>query len=308
MILFMFLTCGCTGEKENSQTRFLLDTVATITANCDDKTLDGAFSLCEKLEKTLSRSVKVSDVYKLNNTDDFVNVSEHTLKIVERSLYFSKISGGKFDITVYPLSSIWDFKNQIVPSKDEISQALKNIDYNSIEIKDDKISLNGKKIDLGGVAKGYIADKVVEYLKNKGVKNAIVNLGGNIAVLGEYNIGIKEPFGDNIATSITVKDKTVVTSGIYERYIKKEGKIYHHILDTKTGYGVENNLASVTVIGESSMDCDALSTVCMLLGEKEAEKIINNTKNTEAVFITRTGEISVTQGLVLSGGIVKYKN
>ena len=308
MMLILLLICGCnSGETENSETRFLLDTVCTVTADCGDDIINGAFSLCEDLERTLSKNVKDSDVYRLNNTEGFVSVSPDTLKTVERALYYSELSGGKFDITIAPVSALWDFKNQVVPDRNEIAEALKNVDYHSVEIKDGGISLDGKQIDLGGIAKGYIADKATEYLKENGVKKALINFGGNICMIGQYNIGIKRPFDDSVIASIEIKDKCAVTSGIYERYIEKDGKTYHHILDPKTGYGVENELAAVTVIGEKAFDCDALSTVCMLLGAEDGLEIINNTAGTEAVFIDRDGGITLSSGLYRENDKIYFK-
>ena len=159
-------------------------------------------------------------------------------------------------------------------------------------------------IDLGGIAKGYIADKTIEFLKGKGVKRANVNIGGNVYIYGENQaeIGIRKPFSQDIIASVISDEGTFVTSGIYERYIEKDGKIYHHILDTKTGYGVENNLASVTVIGESSADADALSTVCMLSGLE----IIESKENTEAVFILKDGSIKLSTGLYRNNDIIRF--
>ena len=308
MMLILLLLCGCnSGETENSETRFLLDTVCTVTADCGDDIINGAFSLCENLERTLSKTVTDSDVYKLNNTEGFVSVSDGTLKTVERALYYSELSGGKFDITIAPVSALWDFKNQVIPSKDEISEALQNVDYHSIEIKNGEISLGTKQIDLGGIAKGYIADRATEYLKENGAENALVNFGGNICMIGGYNIGIQKPFDDSVIASIALKDKCVVTSGIYERYIESDGKIYHHILDPKTGYGVENELAAVTVIGKKALDCDALSTVCMLLGTESGMDIINNTADTEAVFIDRENNITLSSGLYREKDKIYFK-
>ncbi len=308
MMLILLLLCGCnSGETENSETRFLLDTVCTVTADCGDDIINGAFSLCEDLERTLSKTLKESDVYRLNNTDGFVTVTEDTLKTVERAIYYGDLSGGKFDITIAPVSALWDFKNQVVPSKDEIAEALQSVDYHSVEIKDGAISLNGSQIDLGGIAKGYIADKAAEYLKEKGVKKALVNFGGNICMIGQYNIGIKKPFDDSVIASIELSDKCAVTSGIYERYIEKDGKIYHHNLDPKTGYGVDNELAAVTVIGKKALDCDALSTVCMLLGTEDGLEIINNTAGTEAVFIDRENNITLSSGLYRENDKIYFK-
>ncbi|MBR7133912.1 MAG: FAD:protein FMN transferase [Clostridia bacterium] len=308
ILMLLFILCGCEADNGQSETRFVMDTVVTLTADCDSETLNGAFELCEGYDKLLSRTDTDSEVYRLNNSEGFVSVSEDTVKIIERSLYFSELSGGKFDITVCPVSELWDFNNQVIPSKDEIAEALKNIDYEDIEIKDSTVNLNGKKIDLGGIAKGYVADEIASFFKEKGVKKGIVNLGGNVAVFGEeYNVGIKRPFGDDVIAVIRLRDKSAVTAGIYERYIKSGDKIYHHIIDPETGYGVENELASVTVIGDSSLECDALSTVCMLLGKEKATEIIENQTDTQAVFIDRSGNITLTAGLYMKKNTIYLK-
>lgn len=307
--LVLLLLCGCTGIQENKDTRFLLDTVVKLTADCSTETLDGAFLLCENYEKMLSRTIKSSDVYKLNNSDGFTEVDEHTKKIVERAVYYGNLSGGKFDITIYPVSSLWDFNNQIVPSRDEISEALKNVDYQSIEIDGNKINLNGKQIDLGGIAKGYIADRLSEYFKENEVQEGIIDLGGNLVVFGDrdYNVGIKQPFSDTFAATLRLRNKTVVTSGTYERYIKEENAIYHHILDVKTGYSCDSDLTSATIIGDSSFDADALSTVCILLGLKDAKQLIESIPDTEAVFIDNDGNLHYTSGLSLKDNVFTLK-
>ncbi len=310
MLLLLLLLCGCSQDENkalNSETRFLLDTACTVSADCDDETLSGAFAVCEELERLLSRTVKGSDVYRLNEADGFVSVSDDTLRLLEKSVYYGNLTDGKFDITVCPVSELWDFKNQIVPSRSEIAEALKNVDYHSIEIKENTANLNGKKIDLGGIAKGYITDKVISYFENKGVKKALVNLGGNIGMKGKFNIGIRKPFTEDILLNVTLENKSAVTSGIYERYIEKDGEIYHHVLDPATGYGVKNELSSVTVIGDNSADCDALSTACLLLGTEKGKAIIENTAETEAVFISRGGDITLTAGLYRENDKILFK-
>lgn len=310
MLLLLLLLCGCSQDENkalNSETRFLLDTACTVSADCDNETLSGAFAVCEELERLLSRTVKSSDVYRLNETDGFVSVSGDTLRLLEKSVYYGNLTDGKFDITVCPVSELWDFKNQIVPSRSEIAEALKSVDYHSIEIKGNTANLHGKKIDLGGIAKGYITDKVVSYLESKGVKKALVNLGGNIKVTGKFNIGIRKPFTEEILLNMPLENKSAVTSGIYERYIEKDGEIYHHVLDPATGYGVKNELSAVTVIGDNSADCDALSTACLLLGTEKGKAIIENTAGTEAVFISRDGDITLTAGLYRENDKILFK-
>lgn len=307
-MLLLLSLCGCDRNTEISDTRFVLDTVATITADCDEKILDEAFSVCTKYENMLSRTIEGSDVYKLNQNLGFTNVSKETLEIIERSIYYSEISDGEFDITIYPVSSLWDFNNQIVPSRDEIAEALKNVDYESIELKENAANLNGKKIDLGGIAKGYIADKVKDFLIENGAENGIVNLGGNVVVFGkEYRVGIKKPFSEEVIAVLNIKNKSAVTSGIYERFIEKDGETYHHILDPQTGYSIKNELASVTVVGENSLDCDALSTVCMLLGTEKGLEIIENTPETEAIFIDKNLNITLSSGLKMENDDIYLK-
>ena len=297
----LLLLCGCAGTQENKDTRFMLDTVVSLTAACDSETLDGAFALCESYENLFSRTVKNSEVYTLNNSNGFIEVSDATLEIIQKAIYYSNASNGKFDITIYPVSSLWDFNNQIIPSRDEIAEALKNVDYQSIEIDGNKINLNGKQIDLGGIAKGYIADRLFEYFKEKEVSEGIIDLGGNLVVFGDrdYTVGIKQPFSSDLAATVKLRNKTVVTSGTYERYITADVKLYHHILDSDTGYACDSDLTSATIIGDSSIDADALSTVCILLGLDKAKELIENTPDTEAVFIDNDGKLHYTSGLDL---------
>ncbi len=307
LLILSVLLVSCT-EQKNTDTRFLLDTVVTLTAECDDETLKGAFSLCEDFEKLLSRTISTSEVARLNSGET-LQASEHTRKIIERALYYSELTNGKFDITICSVSSLWDFNNEIIPERKEITEALKNVDYQSILFGETKVNLGGAKIDLGGIAKGYIADKVCEYFKQNGVENGIVNLGGNVKVFGrEYTVGIQSPFeSKEVIAKMSLADMSAVTSGIYERSFEKDGALYHHILDAKTGYPIENTLASVTVIGESSLDCDALSTVCMVLGADVAVDFINNQTECEAVFIEKDGTIILSAGLYMEKNEIFFK-
>ncbi len=307
--LVLLLLCSC-APQENKDTRFLLDTVVTLTANCSSEALDGAFALCKEYENLLSRTVEDSDVYKLNNSDGFVEVDTHTSNIIKQAICYGDLSGGKFDITIYPVSSLWDFNNEIIPSRDEIAEALKNIDYQSIEVNGNAVNLNGKKIDLGGIAKGYIADRILEYFKENNVSEGIIDLGGNLVVFGDrdYTVGIKQPFSDGeYAARLKLRNKTVVTSGTYERYIPADIKLYHHILDPKTGYACDSDLCSATIIADSSMNADALSTICILLGLETAKQLIENTPDTEAVFIDNDNKLHYTSGLTLNNGEITLK-
>lgn len=305
-ILFVLLVlCGCETVQENTDTRLCLDTFVTLTADCDNKTLNAAFDKCAEYEKMLSRTVSSSDVSRINSSDGFVEVSPETREIIERGIFYGNLSGGRFDITICPVSMLWNFENETVPERKEIAEALKNVDYEQIKIENNSVSLPLGKIDLGGIAKGYIADKICSFLKDNGCKSGIVNLGGNIVAFGdkEQEIAIRDPFekSENIAV-LKVKNKSVVTSGTYERCFEKDGVKYHHILDSSTGYSAVTDLVSATVINECSLDGDALSTICILLGEDAAKKLIESIPDTQAVFINTYGKMSYTSGITEKNG------
>ncbi len=311
VVLLCFLTAIFTGcsKKENTQTRILCDTVVTVTAQCDEKLINQTFDLCAELENMLSRTIELSDIWLINNSNDFVSVSDETLTLISRAIEYCEKSDGRFDITVYPVSSLYDFSSSVLPDKKEIDLALKKVNYKNIEIENKKVRLKDSGLDLGGIAKGYMADEMVRFLKENGAEKGTVNIGGNLYCFGEkeFKIGIRKPFENSIIATVKSKENSFVTSGIYERYIEKDGKIYHHIIDTKTGYGVENSLASVTVMGKSSADCDALSTVLLLLGEVDGLNLINETQGYEAVFVDREGRILLSNGLKFEKEYIVYK-
>ena len=313
------LLTGCSGSKNNTQanqglsyTDMLFDTVIKIQIldSTDESVLDGLKTLCKKYDTMFSTTNENSELYKLNHASgQSVTVSDETAELIQQGIYYSKLSDGAFDITIEPVSALWDFKadKPTVPSSDTIAEAVSHVDYTKVNINGNTLTLEDPKagIDLGAIAKGYIADQVKKYLKNQGVKHAIINLGGNVDVIGtkldgsKYNIGIQKPFDESgeAITSVQLKDQTVVTSGIYERYFKKNGKIYHHILDPRTGYPCENNLYSVSIITDSSTKADALSTTCFLLGYKKGMELIERIDGVEAIFITDDEKIHSSSGI-----------
>ena len=311
LIFVLLLLCGCSDNKENKETRMMLDTAVTLTASCSEDAFAEAFAICENYENLFSKTRKGSDVYRLNEATDFIEVSAETAEIIGDSFVYSKISGDKFDITVEPVVSLWDFENSKMPSRDEISSALENVDYNKIQIKDtNHIFLNGARVDLGAMAKGYIADKLLEHFKLKNASKGIIDLGRNIVVFGDrdYDVGIVDPFAtDKTAAIVTVRNKSVVTSGTYERSFKKNGELYHHIIDPETGYPAETDLASATIIGDSCVQADALSTICILAGKEKAKEIVQSFPGVNAVFIDTEGNISYTDGLAEIDGKIVIK-
>ena len=318
IILIVSSLSGCkSADSKVSATNYCFNTAITITIyNSAGETsakdiIDECFGLCQHYESLLSRTVDDSDISKINNSNGSpVEVNQIVADIIENSLEYSEMSNGAFDITIAPLTSLWNINENtgFIPSEKEIKKTLKHIDYNTISVLEDKVTLSDKKteIDLGGIAKGFVADKLKSFMISEGVTSAIIDLGGNILTIGGksdeegFNIGIKKPFSKNAtdyAATIKITDKSVVTSGIYERYFEKEGKIYHHILDTKTGYPVENNLYSVTIISDNSEEGDALSTTAFALGLQDGKKLINSLEHTEAIFITNKNKVILTKGL-----------
>lgn len=299
----------------SSKTFFALDTVITVTIY--EKDQYELLTLCEdfvKQKETLfSATNPESDIYHINHAKgNWTNVDPETILLLKEALSYCELSEGALDITILPVKDLWDFTSDspALPDQDKIETALSKVDYTQIEINNSSVRLQKKDamLDLGCIAKGYIADELKQYLIDQGVSSALLSLGGNIVTIGtkpdgsSFKIGIKEPFAQTANPITTVlasdsKNKTpkeypcVVTSGIYERYFQIDKKIYHHILNSKTGYPVENQLASVTIMCDNSMKADALSTLCLLLGQEKAQTLIENTPDVNAIFVTRNKEV-----------------
>lgn len=311
MVVILFSGCSF-GEKEPiSKTGFYFDTVIQITIyDSDDiSLLEQCFAYCDAFENTVSRHRKNSEISQINNAGgNPVTVSDTTIELLQTGIAYGELTGGAFDITVAPLSILWDFKNNPgnVPAEEAIESALSHVDYRNIQIDGNTVTLKDPEaaIDLGGIAKGYMADTLKKYLEEQGVKSAILNLGGNVLTIGtkpdgtSFHIGIQKPFGDgnSTITSVIADDSSVVTSGSYERYFKTEdGIICHHILDTKTGYPCETGLLGVTILSDKSVDGDALSTACFALGIEKGRALIESIGGVEALFVTEDYEIVDTR-------------
>lgn len=301
--------CGCDAAPAyNSALGFYLDAVITISGYADKEILEGAVALCGEYEKIFSRTVKGSDVWRINHGEGRpVQVCGDTAELLTIALEVCEKSGGALDITIAPASDLWDFKadEPEIPDSGELSSAAELVDYTKLKLEGDMVTLPaGMAIDLGAVAKGYIADKAAEYLKEKCVESAILNLGGNVVALGgkpdgsKWSIGIQDPEKENGKSgySVMVADKSVVTSGIYQRGFDKDGVRYHHILDSATGWPVQNGLASVTIIADSSAMADAMSTACFVLGRDMGMSFAEE-MGVQAVFIGTDGKVSCTPAL-----------
>ena len=312
-MLTLFLFCsGCSAEKtppKRSEVGFYLDTVITLTAYVEDgQVLKDALDECGRYEKMLSRTLEGSDVWRINHADGKpVEVSDDTIAILQCAQRISGLSGGAFDVTIAPVSTLWSFNTDdpILPDEKEIARAAKLVDQTRMELSGNTVRLPaGMMIDLGGIAKGYIADRIKAYLEGRGVKHAILSFGGNIVGIGvkpdgsEWRIGIHDidkPTGEHMLVAKNTGGSTV-TSGIYERGFDLNGIRYHHLLSTETGWPVQNELASVTIFSESSMEGDALSTAAFVLGTEEGLKLIESLKDIDAVFIARDRTVTYSSG------------
>jgi len=309
---------GCTNEDSNqpiSRTEIFMSTPVSITIYDGEyeNILDKAFEKVEEVENLVSINKENTEISELNKNAGIekVKLSDISYDILKKGLEYSKLSNGSYDITIGPLVKLWNigFEDAKVPSQDEINEVIDTIDYNNIEINDSTkevfLTKKGMEIDLGSIAKGYIADEIANILKQEGVNRAIIDLGGNIYALGSkssnsnWKIGIQNPFNDRgeVVGGIEVSDKTVVTSGIYERFIEENGVKYHHILNPKTGYPYETDIAGVSIITDKSIDADALSTLTFTKGLEEGLKFIEGLDNVDAIFITNDKKIYITDNI-----------
>ncbi len=311
-------SCSCAKQTPVTKNGFYLDTIITITLYEDNASelIDECFNIAEKYDNMLSRTKEGSDVYKINHAgNEAVEVNPDTVELISQAINYGQLSDGAFDITLGKLTTLWDFSNRTsVPTTNEINACL-GFNYNNIELNGNSVRLKTDKemLDLGGIAKGFIADKIKEYLTSKGVKQGIINLGGNILCLDKknntdtYKIGIQKPFDESgaVICSLNMANKSVVTSGDYQRYFIENGHIYHHILDVNTGYPVDNELDSVTIINGSSTAGDALSTISFIYGLDKGMQFIEGLPDTEAIFVTKDGTIHKTSGI--DDKMINYK-
>ncbi len=321
ILLLVFALTSCVrgqkgGEREPlSQSELLLGTVSRITLydNQREDLFALAFNRIKEIEDEMDFHTLSSDVAHVNREAFFepVKVSNDTFKVVKEALAIAALSNGAFDITVGPLVEAWDIggDNPRRPPQSEIDALLKLIDYRNVRLDEDDTTIQllkeGMKIDLGGIAKGFAADEAAKVLKENGVDSAIINLGGNVLTVGnkpdgsQWRIGIQNPLSERggHVMIINVGDKTLVTSGPYERFFEDEGVIYHHILDTQTGYPVDTDILSVSIITDESMYADALSTALYSLGLQKGMALINSLEGVDAIFIDNKHKIFLSKGL-----------
>ena len=294
-----------------------MGTVVEITlVGSDDARLnaaaEAAFDEIKRLEGLMSHYKDDSDVAKINRAagKEAITISKETMDVIDASLKLSQITNGTFDITMGVLGKVWHFTKDdrgemTVPSRAEVEKLLPLIDYRQIIIDKKnntaKLAKQGMRVNLGGIAKGYITGKTVEILKKHGVKKGIVHAGGDMVVFQEANdtpwlIGIQDPRDkDKIVGTIKAQNTAVSTSGDYERFFIKDGARYHHIMDPSTGFPA-NKCRGVTITAKDPTFADALSTAVFVLGPEEGMKLIEELPDVEGLIIGADKTITMSSG------------
>lgn len=294
-------------EELTEQTGFAMG--SEIRIQIYEKTDDAVFteifdSISETETNFISRYKENSEIFKLNEQKTFT-VSDKTKEILEKAIEISENSDGAFDITIGELSALWNFDSaeNIIPDEEKIKSALSYSGYEKPTINGNAITLGeNQTIDSGALGKGYACDVALDILKKNDIENAIISVGGTVLTYGEKerNIGIRAPEKDDFSSflKITLSGTNFIsTSGNYEKAFEKNGKIYHHILDPKTGYPAENNLKSVTVISENGIVSDALSTACFVLGKENCASLLEK-YNAQAIFVDSENNVYITNGII----------
>lgn len=328
LVALLLVGCQTTTQQEKKETlaiektavvrsESLLHTAVQLSVYHKGKeaALDEAVAYMKDMELLLSTHLETSDVYKINQNagKQAVKVDERTFKVVQKALDMSQKSQGKFDVTIGAVTNLWrigDTEKANKPDDQQIKNNLSLINYKDITLdvtnRTIKLEKEGMVMELGGISKGFIADEVKSIFEKHGITTAIINLGGNVVVMGTspnyetgWNVGVQDPdeIRGTVVGSVPVRNTSVVTSGIYERYLEVDGVKYHHIMDPKTGYPVENNISGVTVITSQSIQADGYSTVLFLLGIEEGLKYVNSQEDLEAVFIDKDKGIYLSDGL-----------
>ncbi|WP_455381625.1 FAD:protein FMN transferase [Salinispira pacifica] len=316
-VLALAILTGCNGgpSKPVSQTELLLGTTITITVydHVDRSVIDKAFARVRDIHNRMTTEGDQSEVVQINREAGIkpVQVTPDVFEVIKTALDFSRLTDGAFDITVGPIVKLWGIgtDHEQLPPKKDIEALLPLVNWRWVKLNEADHSVylekRGMGIDLGGIAKGYAADEAKRILAQGGVKHAILDFGGNILVMGtkpdgsNWRIGIQTPFKTrgSFLGIVTTADRSVVTSGPYERYFMKDGTMYHHIIDPKTGYPVQRHLTSTTIYSGVSMICDGLSTSVFVMGLQNGAALIRQLKGVDAIFVTDQDKVYYTSGL-----------
>lgn len=302
--------------EPESRDVFAMDTYMVLKAYGSNakKALEESEKEIQRLESLFSVKVSDSDISKINaNSGNPITVNASTRTAIEKAVEVGDMTDGALDITVYPIVREWGFTtgdsenepDYKIPDEWLIDWHLGNVGYDKIIINGSIVTVpTGMEMDLGSVAKGYAADAVVQILDENKIDSALINLGGNVYALGrkpdktKWKVGIQNPKDtDKMICSLSVENQAVITSGNYERFFEVDGKKYWHIIDPKTGYPADNGIISATVIGDSGLECDALSTALFVMGTEKAVDFCKKHKEIDAVLVTKDMKIYITDCL-----------
>ncbi|MCI8364569.1 MAG: FAD:protein FMN transferase [Eubacterium sp.] len=312
LILMTGTGCGSTSVmgKETAEI-FAMDTIMDLTVYGESASelLNEARQLVQKYEGLFSVNTRTSDVARLNQAAGKAEqVSPETYELIQKSIEISKETEGLFDISIYPLVRAWGFTKEEyrVPEPEELGRLLKKVDASKIQLEpDNRVMLpKGMEIDLGGIAKGYLSQKLMELFRKGGAQAAVVSLGGNVQTFGKkpdgtpFTVGITDPAdGTSVLGTIRIGDKAVITSGSYQRYFEKDGKVYHHIIDKKTGAPAQSDLMSVTVIGEDGVTADSLATALFVMGKEKAVQYAASHPEIQLVLVDTKAQVWTSEGI-----------
>ena len=269
--------------------------------------LEGAKSVITDLEKQVSVTAPDSELYQINQAQTGT-LTGNAATLMQEALTMCSRTNGALDISIYPIVRAWGFTtgNYQVPDDTTIQTLLAQVDYTKIQYDASTGTVTipeGMTLDLGSIAKGYSGELAADYLRENGVESALLNLGGNVQTVGSkpdgspWEVGIQDPSVDSPMMVLSIQDQAVVTSGGYERYFEQDGQTYWHIMDPATGRPADSGLLSVTIVGDKGGICDGLSTSLFVMGLDKASQLWSQSNDFEAVFVTDSGTVYITEGL-----------
>lgn len=294
-------------QDDVQRTLFYFDTVCVIGGMMDESVLDEAERACANYEQLFSRTREGTDVWRINHAaGNPTEVSADTADLIRKSLDYSAASSGLFDVTIGAVTELWDFHEQIVPDPAAIEAALPHVGYEGIHVEGNTVTLSDPeaRIDLGGIAKGYVTDRLIELFEASGVESAYVNLGGNVAVLGNkpdgsaWSVGVRDPFdpeSNSVIAKVMTSRGSVVTSGLYERSFERDGITYSHILDPRTGYPVDGEVVSATIYSVASIDGDGYTKPLFMYPLDQSLAFLEE-RGLDGLIVTKDGERHLTAG------------
>lgn len=322
----LLVLAGCGEEKKKvelkdepyTKSEVIMGTIVKLKVYDKDK--EAALEKGFKRIRELAIKIDINNEFKQESEVDKINaasgikpvsVDKNIYKLIKRGILYSKETGGSKDITIGPITLLWHigFPDAKKPTDKEIKGRLPLVGYQNVVLNDKEHSVflkkKGMKLDLGGIAKGFIADEVQKVFNKEGVQSSIIDLGGNVLIHGNspsgdvFKVGIQDPFSSRgqLIGYLPAHNKSIVTSGIYERYLEVDGVKYHHLFDPKTGYPFKNNIAGVSIISDKSLTGDGLSSAAFSEGIKNGLAFIEKQKGVEAIFVSKDKKVYITSGL-----------